>query len=52
MTETVAQRIRELVAEIRQHDYNYHVLDQPMIGDSQYDFLLSELKRLESGHPE
>jgi DNA ligase (NAD+) len=52
MTETVAQRIRELVAEIRKHDYNYHVLDQPMIGDSQYDLLFSELKRLESEHPE
>ena len=52
MTERVAQRIRELVAEIRQYDYNYHVLDQPTIGDSQYDLLLSELKRLESEYPE
>ena len=52
MTERVAQRIRELVTEIRQHDYNYHVLDQPTIGDSQYDLLLSELKRLESEYPE
>ncbi len=52
MTETVVQRIRELVAEIRQHDYNYHVLDEPTIGDSQYDLLMAELKRLESEHPE
>ena len=52
MTERVAQRIRELVTEIRQHDYNYHVLDQPTIGDSQYDLLLSELKQLETEYPE
>ena len=52
MTERVAQRIRELVTEIRQHDYNYHVLDQPTIGDSQYDLLLSELKQLETDYPE
>ena len=52
MTERVAQRIRELVTEIRQHDYSYHVLDQPTIGDSQYDLLLSELKQLETEYPE
>ena len=52
MTDSIARRISELAAEIRQHDYNYHVLDMPTIGDSQYDFLMAELKRLESDHPE
>ena len=52
MTDSIAQRISELAAEIRRHDYNYHVLDMPTIGDSQYDFLMAELKRLESDHPE
>ena len=52
MTDSIARRISELTAEIRQHDYNYHVLDMPTIGDSQYDLLMTELKRLESDHPE
>ena len=52
MTDSIARRISELAAEIRQHDYNYHVLDMPTIGDSQYDLLMTELKRLESDHPE
>ena len=52
MTDSIAQRICELAAEIRLHDYNYHVLDMPTIGDSQYDLLMTELKRLESDHPE
>ena len=52
MTDSIARRICELATEIRRHDYNYHVLDRPTIGDSQYDFLMAELKRLESDHPE
>ena len=52
MTNTIALRIRELLTEIRQHDYNYHVLDAPIIGDSQYDKLLTELKSLEAEFPQ
>ena len=52
MTDSIARRVSELAAEIRRHDYNYHVLDMPTIGDSQYDLLMTELKRLESDHPE
>jgi DNA ligase (NAD+) len=52
MTESVVRRIRELIAEIRQHDYRYHVLDAPTIGDSQYDELVAELKRLETEFPD
>ena len=52
MTDSVAHRIRELITEIRQHDYNYHVLDAPTIGDSQYDQLMRELKQLELEHPD
>ena len=40
------------VAELRDHDYCYHVLDEPKIGDSQYDQLLAELKALEAAHPD
>ena len=45
-------RAEELRREIHLHNYRYHVLDQPWIGDSQYDALLRELQAMESEHPE
>jgi DNA ligase (NAD+) len=52
MTESVVLRIRELISEIRQYDYEYHVLDAPTIGDTQYDQVFAELKRLETEFPD
>ncbi len=52
MTDSIASHIRDLITAIRRHDYNYHVLDTPTIGDSQYDELTRELKQLELEHPE
>jgi DNA ligase (NAD+) len=52
MTTDNLERIQALSESIRQHDYHYHVLDAPVIGDSQYDILLSELKTLEVAYPE
>ena len=52
MTNSIVHRIRELITEIRQHEYNYHVLDAPTIGDSQYDQLMRELTKLELEHPD
>ena len=52
MTDTIRARIEALSEEIRTHDYRYHVLDEPILGDSQYDSLLRELKTLEHAHPE
>ena len=37
---------------IRKHDYNYYVLDDPEISDSEYDLLFSELIDLESLNPD
>ncbi len=45
-------RIRELQQVLNEHNYNYHVLDQPTIEDTEYDRLLHELIELESEHPE
>jgi DNA ligase (NAD+) len=45
-------RARELRAELEHHAYRYYVLDDPEIGDREYDTLLDELRTLESNHPE
>jgi len=45
-------RHRELVREILRHDYRYHVLDDPLIPDREYDALYAELEALEAAHPE
>ncbi len=45
-------RILELRAELDQHNYRYHVLDEPSIPDAEYDRLFHELKALEAEHPE
>ncbi|EPJ79300.1 NAD-dependent DNA ligase LigA [Pseudomonas sp. CFII64] len=44
-------RILELRAELDQHNYRYHVLDEPSIPDVEYDRLLHELKALEVENP-
>ena len=45
-------RILELRAELDQHNYRYHVLDEPSIPDAEYDRLFNELKTLEEANPE
>ena len=45
-------RILELRAELDQHNYRYHVLDEPSVPDAEYDRLFHELKALEAAHPE
>ncbi len=45
-------RLEELRKLIRQHDYRYHVLDDPEIADVEYDRLFRELLAIEREHPE
>ena len=45
-------RILELRAELDQHNYRYHVLDEPSIPDVEYDRLFHELKALEAERPD
>ena len=52
MTTAAKTEIHQLVREIRLHDYNYHVLDSPTIGDGQYDQLVRKLIALETDFPE
>ena len=45
-------RVEKLSTLIRTHSYNYHVLDEPEIEDSEYDLLFQELLSLEEKFPE
>ncbi|MFO7699079.1 MAG: NAD-dependent DNA ligase LigA, partial [Acidimicrobiia bacterium] len=48
----IAKRYRELLAELNEHNYRYHVLDAPIIDDNAYDLLYKELTTIEREHPE
>lgn len=48
----VKLQIESLRDEIRKHEYQYYVLDAPLITDAEYDELMRELLRLEKQHPE
>jgi DNA ligase (NAD+) len=45
-------RIDTLRIEIEKHNYNYYVLNQPVISDFEFDILLNELDTLEKKFPE
>lgn len=45
-------RLVELRKEINFHNYRYHVLDDPIISDVEYDRLLLELRKIEAEHPD
>jgi DNA ligase (NAD+) len=47
-----ATEIAKLREELRHHERQYYVLDQPEISDAEYDALMRRLQELESGHPE
>ena len=49
---TPVDRIKALRAEINRHNHLYFALDQPEIGDAQYDDLMRELRGLEEQDPE
>lgn len=46
------QRIEQLRHELHEHNYRYYVLNQPSIGDYEFDQLMRELQDLEARHPE
>ena len=45
-------RIGELKRQLNDYSYRYHVLDDPIVPDAEYDRLLQELAELESEYPE
>ncbi len=46
------KRAEELRKELALHNHRYYVLDDPLIGDDEYDELLDELRAIEADHPE
>jgi len=48
----VRDTIQKLREELSQHNYNYYVLDKPVISDYEFDLKLKELQDLENKHPE
>jgi DNA ligase (NAD+) len=46
----VRERAERLRKELERHNYRYYVLDDPQIGDADYDLLFRELVRIEAEH--
>ena len=47
-----AERIGFLRKELEKHNYNYYVLNAPVISDFEFDLLMQELQGLEKRWPE
>lgn len=48
----IAQQIIQLRDELREHNYNYYVLDRPTISDFEFDQKMEQLQKLEAANPE
>ena len=51
-TASAKQRYEELKGQINFHNHRYHVLDDPVISDLEFDKLVVELRQIESDHPD
>ncbi len=49
---TIEEQINTLREELRQHNYNYYVLDNATISDYEFDMQLKTLQDLEAKYPE
>ena len=52
VSHAAADEILRLRRAIEKHNYQYHVLDDPLISDTEYDRLFRRLLELEKKHPE
>jgi len=52
VSQAAADEILRLRRSIEKHNYQYHVLDDPLISDAEYDRLFRRLLELEKNHPE
>ncbi len=46
------EKIEQLRSELHRHNYEYYVLNQPVISDFEFDQLMHQLQELEARHPE
>ena len=46
------KKVESLRSQIRHHNYQYHVLDEPEVPDAEYDRLVRALQDLEKEHPD
>jgi len=49
---TIEQQLNALRDELREHNYNYYILDNATISDYEFDMKLKELQALEAKYPE
>lgn len=52
MSNDIFNQIEQLRQTLRFHEYQYHVLDNPILPDAEYDRLFHQLKILEQQYPE
>ncbi len=50
--DNAAKEILDLRQQIDKHNYQYHVLDDPLVSDAEYDRLFRRLVELENEYPE
>lgn len=48
----IQNTVQTLSEELNQHNYNYYVLDKPIISDYEFDLKLKQLQDLENKYPE
>lgn len=48
----ILQKIENLRAQLNEHNYNYYVLNAPVISDTDFDRLMKELQDLENQYPQ
>ena len=48
----IKERVEEITKTLERYNYEYYVLDNPSVPDSEYDRLMQELIAIEKEHPE
>ncbi|MDP8163149.1 NAD-dependent DNA ligase LigA [Pasteurella skyensis] len=52
MSNSIETKLNELKDQLRKYEYHYHVLDNPIVPDAEYDRLMNKLKELEVTYPD
>ncbi|MCK5164451.1 MAG: NAD-dependent DNA ligase LigA, partial [Desulfobacula sp.] len=52
MTDQIKKQAKRLQKELTEHSYRYHVLDDPVVSDVEYDMMLKQLIEIEEKFPQ